>query len=109
MSDEQQDINFDTKGVITLITAFSIIFSFIPPLVYRILQKDLIEEHYKKYLTNLLNFEITIFTIELICSFVFSPLTGIIFMINMVFLMIAAAKIYNNQFYRFPFAIEVIK
>lgn len=100
---------FNKKGIIMVVTLLSIILGLIPSLIYWIISKDSLEEDLKKYLVNLLNFELTLSILGLIFLAVFAPLTGLLSFINLIFLIIATLKISKDQHYKFPMTIELIK
>ena len=100
---------FNKKGIIMVVTLLSIILGFIPSLVYWLISKNSLEAPLKKYLTNLLNFELTLLIVGIVVGVVFAPLTGLVSLINLIFLIIGTIKINQDQVYKFPMTIELIK
>ena len=98
-----------SKNLLVLTTLVSLIFGFLAPLVMWFVQKDMLEGEAKIYMKNLLNFELTMFIVILISSFVFAPIAAFLSFVNAVILILATINILNNKLYKFPFLLELIK
>ena len=107
------------KNLLLLTTLSCLILGFIVPLIMWILNKDNADFGGKKYLTNLLNFELTLFiacivltllnVIPLLGQIVFGLGSFIIWIANIVLIIVATIKLTKNEEYKFPFTLELIK
>lgn len=97
------------KGALMVCTLLSIVAGLVPSLIYWVLAKNKLEGDLKTYLVNLLNFELTVFILLIVCGVVFAPLTGLISLINLICLIIATLKLSKEQIYKFPMTIQLIK
>lgn len=103
----------NTKGILMVVTLASIIVGFFPSLIYWVFFKKSLEEPSKNYLTDLLNFEITLALIGLILGFISGPFAGVVAglvsFINLIFIIIATLNLANDKAYKFPFSIPLFK
>lgn len=92
-----------------------IILCFIVPLVVWLTQKDKPERAWlNDQAKEALNFQITMFIVYVVCKVLILVLIGIVLLpiawiVNLVFCIIAALKVYEGVSYRFPFALRLIK
>lgn len=105
---------------ILVLTALSCIFlGFIVPLILWFVNKDAMSEPAKKYLTHLLNFQLTLLIAGVILVAVnIIPILGqlicfvggpILWLANFVLMVIVAVKLSNNEQYTLPLTMELIK
>lgn len=109
----------NNKNTLVLTTLSCLILGFIVPLIVWILNKDNPEYAGKKFLTDLLNFELTLFIAGVVLTLVnVIPLLGqivfvlgstIVWLANIVLIIVATIKVTKNEEYKFPFALELIK
>lgn len=103
----------NTKGLLMVVTLLSIVFSLVPSLIYWLFFRNSLEGVSKSYLTDLLNFEITLAIIGLVLGAISGPLfglfTGLISLINLIFVIIATLNLANDKVYKFPFSIPLFK
>ena len=104
--------NNDDKNIATVTHLGGTVFSFIPSLIVWILKKD-DSAYIGDQAKEALNFQITI----LICQFIAGILAiiligflfmGIIWLLNIVFCIIAAISTSKGETYRYPFALRLI-
>ena len=102
----------DDKNIATVTHLGGTVFSFIPSLIVWILKKD-DSAYIGDQAKEALNFQITI----LICQFIAGILAiiligflfmGIIWLLNIVFCIIAAISTSKGETYRYPFALRLI-
>ena len=109
----------NSKNTLILTAIGSIFLGFLVPLIVWFVNKDSMQEEPKKYLTHLLNFELTLLIVGVILVAVkIIPILGglicaigcpILWIANIAFMIIAAVKLSNNEQYKFPFVLELIK
>ncbi len=109
----------NNKNTLVLTTLSCLILGFIVPLIVWILNKDNTEYAGKKFLTDLLNFELTLFIAGVVLTLVnVIPLLGqivfvlgstIVWLANIVLIIVATIKVTKNEEYKFPFSLELIK
>ncbi|MBE7704405.1 MAG: DUF4870 domain-containing protein [Cyanobacteria bacterium SIG29] len=109
----------NNKNILVLTTLSCAILGFIVPLIVWFLNKDNTEFVGKKYLTDLLNFELTLFIIGLILTVInVVPLLGqlisglgclIVMIANIIIVIMATIKLTKDEEYKFPMAMELIK
>jgi len=101
------------KSLAALVHASGIIFSFIVPLVVWLLKKD--ESPYLgRQSVEALNFQITMVIGWVVSSILTVILIGfllylVVFIVNIVFCIIAAVKTSNGEEYRYPLSIRLVK
>ena len=100
------------KNFATIAAIGAIITYFLLPLVIWLLKEDTFSEYTKKFLTDLLNFEIVIFIIYFVMWFI--PLLGwLANIVLFVFNLIVAVKAYSasQEFkeYKFPIDVQLLK
>ncbi len=109
----------NSKNTLVLTTVSCIFFGFIVPLIVWLVNKDAMEEAPKKYLTHLLNFQLTLLIVGVLLGVVnIIPILGqlisfigvpILWICNIILMIVAAIKLSNNEAYKFPLTIELIK
>ena len=107
------------KNILVLTTVSCIFLGFVVPLIIWLVNKESMEEPAKKYLTHLLNFQLTLLIAGVILVAVnIIPILGqlisiigspILWLTNVILMIIAAIKLSNNEEYKFPFTLELIK
>lgn len=108
MSNEEKT-TIDKNGLLIVVTLISMALGVLSPLVAWFLIKNTLEQQQKDYLTGLFNFEITMFIVGLIASVILKQLLGLIALVNIVILIIAAIKYVKKEEYKFPLTITLIK
>ncbi len=92
-----------------------IILCFIIPLVVWLTQKDKPDRAWlNEQAKEALNFQITMFIVYVACKVLILLIIGIFLLpiawiLNLIFCIIAALKVYEGVSYRFPFALRLIK
>lgn len=109
----------NNKNTLVLTTLSCLLLGFIVPLIVWILNKDNTEFVGKKFLTDLLNFELTLFLAGIVLTVInVIPLLGqivfvlgsvIVWIANIVVIFMAISKLVKNVEYKFPFALELLK
>ena len=102
----------DEKNIVTITHLGGILFSFIPALVVWLLKKD-DSEYIAAETKEALNFQITVLLAQfvayvLMLILVGFLLLGIIWVINIVFCIIAATSSSKGEHYRYPFTLRLI-
>lgn len=107
------------RNLVVLTTISCIIFSFIGPLVIWLTKKDELAVEVKDYITNLLNFELTLLLVGVavgvlgiipILGFIIGAIAvPLLMLINVILIIIATLKVTNNELFKFPFTINLIK
>lgn len=107
------------KNILVLTAVSCIFLGFIVPLIIWIVNKDAMSEPAKKYLTHLLNFQLTLLIAGMILVAVnIIPILGqiisiigcpLLWLANLVLMIIVAIKLSNNEQYKLPLTIELIK
>lgn len=109
----------NNKNNLVLTTLSCLILGFIVPLIVWILNKDNAEFAGKRFLTDLLNFELTLFIVGIVLTLInIIPFLGqivfvlgstIVWIANIVVIIVATIKITKNEEYKFPFTLELLK
>ena len=109
----------ENKNILVLTTLSSLFLGFIVPLVLWLTIKENFEENQKTYLTNLLNFELTMLigfviltainVIPILGQIVCFLGGGLLWLLNIIILVIATIKLTKDEEHKFPFALELIK
>ena len=107
------------RNILVLTTISSAFLGFIVPLILWFVHKEYLNEIENKYLTNLLNFELTLLIIGLILTVInIVPILGqlisglgylIIWLINIIIIIKATIKLTKEETPKFPFVIELLK
>jgi uncharacterized Tic20 family protein len=112
-NEEAVDTNHsnDDKNIATITHLGGTVFSFMPALIVWILKKD--SEFIADQAKEALNFQITVILTQFIASILAWILIGfffifIIWVINIVFCIIAAISTSKGETYRYPFALRLI-
>ncbi len=109
----------ESRNTLVLTTLSSIILGFIVPLIIWAVNKEKMQEGAKKYLTSLLNFELTLLVTGIILTVInVIPILGqlvyalggiLICITNAIVLIIAVFKLGGNLEYKFPFTYQFLK
>ena len=107
------------KNILVLTAVSCIFLGFVVPLIIWLVNKDNMGEGAKNYLTHLLNFQLTLLIAGIILLAVnIIPILGqlisfigcpILWLANIVLMIIVAVKLSNNEQYKLPLTIELIK
>jgi uncharacterized Tic20 family protein len=108
MSNEEKT-TIDKNGLLIFTTLIAMVASVFSPLIAWFTIKNTLEQQQKDYLTDLFNFEITMFIVGLIVSVILKQLLGLIALVNIVILIIAAIKCGKKETFKFPLTITLIK
>ncbi|MEW6353869.1 MAG: DUF4870 domain-containing protein [Pseudomonadota bacterium] len=110
---EEMVVSQDERNIAALMHAGGIIFSFIPSLIVYLLKKDT-SSFLADQSKEALNFQITVaiaffVSMVLLVILVGALLLLAVFIINVVFCIIAALKASEGIRYRYPFALRLLK
>ena len=111
------------RNILVLTTLSCAFLGFIVPLVLWFVHKEYLNEIENKYLTNLLNFELTLLILKLIIGLILTiinivPILGqiisglgylIIWLINIIIIIKATIKLTKEEEPQFPFILNLIK
>ena len=107
------------RNTLVLVTLSGIILGLLVPLIVWAINKDKMQLEAKKYLTNLVNFELTLFVTGLALILInIIPVLGqiiyilggtLICIINLIVLIIAVVKVSGNCEYKFPLTYQFLK
>ncbi|MBR7158766.1 MAG: DUF4870 domain-containing protein [Alphaproteobacteria bacterium] len=108
---EIKEVNPEEKNLLTACTLGSII-GFIVPLVIWILKKDTVSVYARKFMTSMLNFELTILIFWFVAGLI--PLLGgllmsVLFIFNLIICIIAFNAASNHKEYKFPIIFNLLK
>ena len=103
------NISISCNAALMVTTICAIFFSVFAPAITWFFMKNSLNLEQQKYLANLFNFQITIFVLLVISGVFFDIFSWLIGLFNLVILVIAAIKIANNENYKFPLTIDLIK
>lgn len=116
---EKQSIYEGARNTMVLITLSCLVLSFILPVILWFSAKDKYNETTKKYLLNLLNFELTIFlsifvinilnVIPILGQIISAIASFFILLTNIIVILSATIKITKNENYKFPLTINLIQ
>ena len=100
----------DEKVFLT-VSSLGAIFGFIIPLIMWAFKKDDFSDYTKRFLTDILNFELILFIAVLILTFI--PLLGwlvntVIFIFNLIVVLKAFSAVQKKEEYSFPFNYKLI-
>ncbi|HEX5959625.1 MAG TPA: DUF4870 domain-containing protein [Rhodanobacteraceae bacterium] len=105
----------EDKNLAMLTHLSGIVFGFLVPLIIWLINKD---NPAKSYITSeskeALNFQLTILIAYVICWILLVILIGgllwfLVWIVNLVFCILAAVEVSNKGSYRYPFALRLIK
>lgn len=109
----------NNRNILVLTTISCVFLGFIVPLILWLGYKETLNEEQKKYLTTLLNFELTLLIIGLILSVIhIIPILGTIISIigsfaiwltNIIIVIGATIKLTKEEIPTFPFVLELLK
>lgn len=109
----------NNRNILVLTTLSCAFLGFIIPLILWFIYKENLNEEQKKYLTTLLNFELTVLLIGLLLSVInIIPILGtiisvigsfVLFITNIVIIIGATIKLTKEETPNFPFVIELLK
>ena len=107
------------RNTLVLVTLSGIILGLLVPLIVWAINKDKMQLEAKTYLTNLLNFELTLLVtgVGVILTNIIPVLGQIIYIlggtliciINLIVLIIAVVKVSGNSEYKFPLTYQFLK
>ena len=107
------------RNILVLTTLSCAFLGFIVPLILWFIYKENLNEEQNKYLTTLLNFELTILLIALLFSIIdVIPLlwaiidltySWLIWLTNLIIIIGATIKLTKEEIPKFPFVIELLK
>jgi uncharacterized Tic20 family protein len=111
-SNVKQEVSQDSKNIVLLIWLGSIIFSFVPSLVFYLIKKE--DAYIQEQAKEALNWSITSFFAYIICFILAFAFIGFILMlvlavVHLVFCIMGAVAGSNGQAYRAAFNIRLIK
>lgn len=112
-------VNMENRNILLLTTLSCLFLGFIVPLVVWLAIKEQFTDGEKAYLTNLLNFELTLLIwwvifsainiVPLLGQIIFMAGSGLLWIMNIIIIIIATLKVAKNEEYKIPFAFELIK
>ena len=109
------DVSQEDRILAMLTHLSGIVLCFIVPLVVWLIHRDKPERAFlNDQAKEALNFQITIAIIYLICKVLILILIGLLLLpaawiVNLIFCIVAAIKVYGGAAYRYPFALRLIK
>lgn len=116
---EKQSIYENARNIMVLTTLSCLVLSFILPIILWFSAKDKYNETTKKYLLNLLNFELTIFlsifvinilnVIPILGQIISAIASFFILLTNIIVILSATIKITKNENYKFPLTINLLQ
>lgn len=116
---EKQSIYENARNIMVLTTLSCLVLSFILPIILWFSSKDKYNETTKKYLLNLLNFELTIFlsifvinilnVIPILGQIISAIASFFILLTNIIVILSATIKITKNENYKFPLTINLLQ
>ncbi len=116
---EKQSIYEGARNTMVLTTLSCLVLSFILPVILWFSAKDKYNETTKKYLLNLLNFELTIFlsifvinilnVIPILGQIISAIASFFILLTNIIVILSATIKITKNENYKFPLTINLLQ
>lgn len=116
---EKQSIYENARNIMVLTTLSCLVLSFILPIILWFSAKDKYNETTKKYLLNLLNFELTIFlsifvinilnVIPILGQIISTIASFFILLTNIIVILSATIKITKNENYKFPLTINLLQ
>ena len=109
--------NAEDRTLALLTHLSGILFGFVVPLIMWLVHKDRSDKDFlNDHAKEALNFNITLlivyaglFVLTIITLGLASPLYFLVWVVSIVFFIIAGMKANNNEMYRYPFALRLIK
>ena len=103
----------DDRNIAALTHAGGILFGFIPALIVYLLKKDSGPAWLVQQSKEALNFQITVLIAYVVASILSILLIGmlifpLIFMVNLIFCVLAAIKASNGEVYRYPLTLRLL-
>ncbi len=108
-----EKVSSDERLLAILSHVLTLFFSFFAPLVIYLLKRD--ESHFvREHAKESLNFQITLAILYLISIILIVLLVGILMLtvlgfVHLVLVIVAAVRAADNQLYRYPFCIRLIR
>lgn len=108
-----ETVTSDERLLAILCHVLTLFFSFIPPLVIYLLKRD--ESHFvREHAKESLNFQITLAIAYIVSIILIILLVGILMLmalgfVHLILVIVAAVRAADNQLYRYPFSIRIIR
>ncbi|MGC9216093.1 DUF4870 domain-containing protein [Acidithiobacillus sp.] len=112
-NDLVESVSKDDRNIAALTHVGGIIFGFIPSLIVYLLKKDSGSAWLVQQSREALNFQITVLIACVVASILSALLIGLfifplIFIMNLIFCVVAAIKASNGEVYRYPLTLRLL-